>query len=117
MSNTGIRGGDYSSVIDYFDGIGNSFMNDCWVYFEFSFSGWISSVHRLVKRSLSTVAVVAWAMRRLQILFSVVPFLTPYWLIRGSGEPRVRPSTIVIGFIYVKMVVLTFFSLRSVYVE
>ena len=46
---------------------------------EFFFSGRISSVHRLVKRSLSTAAVVAYAMRRLQILFPVLPF----WRHRG----------------------------------
>ena len=37
------------------------------------FSGRISSVHRLVKRSLSTVPVVVWAMRWLKIYVLVVP--------------------------------------------
>ena len=61
-------------------------------------------MHRLVKRFLSTVAVVACAMRRLQILFPIVPSSAPSWLIEGSGESSVRPSTILLGSTYVKIV-------------
>ena len=68
------------------------------------FSGRISSVQWLVNRLLLTVAVVACAMRRLQILFPVALYLAPSWSFRGSGEPGVRPSTISLGSTYVKLV-------------
>ena len=68
------------------------------------FSGRISSVYRLVKRLLSTVAVVVWAMRRLQILVLVVPFSTPFWSIEGLKEPSACLSTIILGSTYVKIV-------------
>ena len=78
--------------------------------FDSVFSGRISSVHRLVKRSLSTVVVVAWAICRSKILVFLVPFSTPSWPIEDSREPSVRPSNILLGSIYERIFLKLFFK-------
>ena len=67
-----------------------------WI-FESFFSGRMYRVQKVVKRSLSTSAVVAWVMRRLQILVLVVSFSTQSQSIWGSGETGVCALTIVLG--------------------
>ena len=50
-------------------------------------------MHRLIIRSLSTVAMVVWAIRPLQVFVLMVPLSMLTWLIGDSEDPSERHST------------------------
>ena len=71
---------------------------------ESCFSGRISRVHFVVYQLFTTIAVVAYAMRRLRIGLKTASFLTPSWSIGFSGGSSVCKWTIVLSSTYVRIV-------------
>ena len=62
----------------------------------------ILRVQMVVSRLYSIIAVIVWAMRRLQIGLSTRPSLKSSFSFGGSEEPGIRSSTPLLGSTYVE---------------